>query len=117
MAKGKKLNSLEDLGGLVYSTGSTPEYDDDQEVESLSPGEQYLEAHIEKKGRGGKTAVLIRGFEGSDDELKELAKKLKNHCAVGGSSKDGEIIIQGDVRDKAMDYLKRQGYNVKRVGG
>ncbi|HAD96367.1 MAG TPA: translation initiation factor [Cryomorphaceae bacterium] len=117
MAKGKKLNSLEDLGGLVYSTGSAPKFEEEHEEESLPPGDQYLEAHIEKKGRGGKTAVLIKGFEGSDDELKELAKKLKSHCAVGGSSKDGEIIIQGDVRDKAMDFLKKEGYNVKRVGG
>ncbi|MEQ9262830.1 MAG: translation initiation factor [Owenweeksia sp.] len=113
----KKLNSLEDLGGLVYSTGSVPEADEDHENESLSPSEQYLEAHIEKKGRGGKTAVLIKGFEGPDEDLKDLAKDLKSHCAVGGSSKDGEIIIQGDVRDKAMDYLKKQGYHVKRVGG
>ncbi len=117
MSKKKKLNSLEDLGGLVYSTGSVPDYDDGEDTgETLPPSEQQLEAHLEKKGRGGKTAVIIKGFEGTEDDLKELAKELKSHCAVGGSTKDGDIIIQGNVRDKAMTYLRDKGYSVKRVG-
>lgn len=119
MSKKKKLNSLEDLGGLVYSTGPEPEAwtDNDESTEDHIPSDQYLEAHLEKKGRGGKVAVLIKGFTGNDDELKELARKLKSHCATGGSVKDGDIIIQGNSRDKAMDFLKSAGYNVKRVGG
>lgn len=117
MAKGKKFNSLSDLGGMVYSTNENLDLEPDENDETLSPADQYLEAHLEKKGRGGKVAILIKGFQGSEDDLKELGKKLKAHCATGGSVKDGEIIIQGNMRDKAMDYLKSQGYNVKRVGG
>jgi len=117
MSKKKKLNSLEDLGGLVYSTGDVKQPFEDEEQEALHPSEQMLEAHLEKKGRGGKTAVIIKGFEGGEEDLKDLAKSLKNHCATGGSVKDGEIIIQGDIRDKAMSFLKNKGYKVKRVGG
>lgn len=116
----KKTNSLEDLGSLVFSTGNSGfsgfDDDDDQE-ESLAPGDQLLSVHFEKKGRGGKTAVVVKGFEGSDEALKDLAKGLKSHCATGGSVKDGEIIIQGDLRPKVMDYLQKQGYKTKRVGG
>ena len=115
--KKKKLNSLEDLGGLVYSTNENFEVEAENEESTMPPQQQKLEAHFEKKGRGGKTAVIIKGFVGSDDALKNLAKALKNHCAVGGSTKDGEIIIQGNFRDKIMDYLKNKGYKVKRVGG
>ena len=117
MAKGKKLNSLSDLGGFVYSTNDNFEPGEEHEMETVAPGDQQLEAHLEKKGRGGKTAVIIKGFEGPEDDLKDLAKALKNHCATGGSVKDGEIIIQGNSRDKAMDFLKGKGYRVKRVGG
>lgn len=117
MSKPKKISSLEDLGGFVYSTNENFSPETEEEQESLSPSEQSLEVHFEKKGRGGKTVVIIRGFQGSDDELKDLAKQLKNHCGVGGSSKNGEIIIQGNVRDKAMDYLKKANYKVKRIGG
>lgn len=117
MAKGKKLNDLSDLGGFVYSTNDNFEPGEEESGESLAPDEQQLEAHLEKKGRGGKTAIIIKGFVGSEDELKDLGKQLKNHCATGGSVKDGEIIIQGNMRDKAMDFLKSKGYRVKRVGG
>ncbi len=117
MGKSKKIESLADLGGFVYSTNDNFETDNGAEEETLNSSDQRLEAHLEKKGRGGKTAVIIKGFIGNDEDLKSLAKKIKNHCATGGSVKDGEIIIQGNVRDKAMDYLKNQGYMVKRVGG
>lgn len=117
MSKGKKLNSLSDLGGFVYSTNDNFEPESEQHEESVDPNEQQLEAHLEKKGRGGKTAVIIKGFEGPEDDLKDLAKALKSHCATGGSVKDGEIIIQGNSRDKAMAFLKNKGYKVKRVGG
>lgn len=111
------MNSLSDLGGLVYSTNSDFSADQNEDSEDIPTNEQMLEAHFEKKGRGGKTAVIIKGFRGSESALKDLAKALKNHCAVGGSIKDGEIIIQGNVRDKAMDFLKGKGHKVKRVGG
>ena len=118
MSKKKKLNSLEDLGGLVYSTNPNENLNEDRSAEeSIAPTEQQLEAHLEKKGRGGKVAVVIKGFEGPEEELKALGKSLKSHCATGGSVKDGEIIIQGQMRDKAMQFLKKQGYPVKRVGG
>lgn len=118
MAK-KKGNSLEDLGSMVFSTGNEgfQGFDEEEENESLNPSEQELALHFEKKGRGGKTAVIVRGFEGSEAELKDLAKEIKSHCATGGSVKDGEIIIQGPVRDKVRDFLEKKGYRTKRVGG
>ena len=116
MSKKKKLSSLEDLGGLVYSTNPTETWNNEQNDET-GPEVQYLEAHFEKKGRGGKTAVIIKGFKGPDSELKALAKELKSHCASGGAVKNGEIIIQGDLRQKATDFLVAKGHKVKRVGG
>ncbi len=113
----KKPTSLSDLGGLVYSTNDDLNLNAEETVETPPPSEQNLEAHFEKKGRGGKTAVIIKGFQGSEDELEKLAKSLKKHCAVGGSSKSGEIILQGNIREKAMDFLSKNGYKVKRVGG
>ena len=111
----KKVN-LEDLGGFVYSTN--PDFQPPQEEEgSAAPGDQLLEVHLEKKGRGGKTAVLIKGFEGAENQLEDLARDLKKHCGVGGSVKDGEIIIQGDVRQKVMEQLQKLGFRTKRVGG
>ena len=78
---------------------------------------QHLEAHFSTKGRGGKMVTVIKGFEGDDTQLKALAKKIKQHCSVGGSVKDNEIIIQGNMRDKVMEVLRNDGYIVKRVGG
>src|SRR5690606_20839136 len=116
--KNKKINSLEDLGGFVFSTNKDFDFNQEEEtIETLTNNKQFLEAHLDKKNRAGKIATIIKGFQGSDDDLKELAKKLKTLCGVGGSQKDGEIIIQGNFRDKIMDYLKKEGYNVKRVGG
>ncbi|WP_292010593.1 translation initiation factor [Chryseobacterium sp.] len=72
---------------------------------------------FEKKGRNGKPVTLIEGFEGSDDELKKISKKIKTTLGIGGSEKDSTIIIQGDNRDKIMEILKDMGYKTKRVGG
>ena len=85
--------------------------------DTLKPDEQYLEAHFSNKGRGGKIVTIVKGFEGSESDLKGLGKLLKTKCGVGGSVKDGEIIIQGNHRDKVMQILKKEGYQVKRIGG
>ena len=115
----KKLNSLSDLGGFVFSTNKDEDFSHLQEegARSLLPEEQELEAHFSNKGRGGKTVTVIKGYEGNEEELRSLAKLLKTRCGVGGSVKDGEIIIQGKFRDKVMDILRSEGYRVKRVGG
>lgn len=118
MAK-KKLNSLSDLGGFVYSTNREEDFSNLQEENhrSLRPEEQELEAHFSNKGRGGKTVTMVKGFVGTEEELRGLAKLLKTKCSVGGTVKDGDIIIQGKFRDKIIDILKGEGYKVKRVGG
>lgn len=111
------MNSLEDLGGFVFSTNDDFEVTSNEDVETLDPKDQFLEAHFSNKGRGGKTVTVITGFEGTEQDLKTLGKYLKTKCGVGGSVKDGEIIIQGKVRDKIMSILEKDGYHVKRVGG
>ncbi|NUY79953.1 translation initiation factor [Flavobacterium sp. MAH-1] len=114
----KKLTSLNDLGGFVFSTNKDFEFDTNESPEeTLERGKQLLEVHLDKKNRGGKVATVIKGFEGNEDDLKALGKMLKTKCGVGGAVKDGEIIIQGNFRDKVMEILKVEGYNVKRVGG
>lgn len=111
--RGKK-----DRLGTVYSTDESFDYEyDDFEEETLPVEEQQLKAYIEKKGRGGKSAVVIKNFIGTTDDLNDLCKLLKQKCGVGGSAKDGEIIIQGDNRKKVIEILEKEGYSVKRVGG
>lgn len=114
----KKKMSLEDLGGFVFSTNSDfqPE-NDNNETSTPNPEDQRLEAHYSSKGRGGKVVTVIKGFKGSEEDLLTLGKDLRKKCGVGGSVKEGEIIIQGDVREKVMQLLKQDGYIVKRVGG
>jgi translation initiation factor 1 len=118
MAK-KKLNSLSDLGGFVFSTNEQEDFSAYSEgsSENIDPKDQQLEAHFSNKGRGGKTVTIVSGFQGKENDLKTLAKLLKTKCGVGGSVKDGEIIIQGNYRDKIMSILQKEGYSVKRVGG
>ncbi len=115
----KKKLGLEDLGGFVFSTNDDfePDTDSNEQQESLKPEEQILEAHYSSKGRAGKTVTVVKGFVGPEEDLTYLGKQLKKKCGVGGSVKDGEIIIQGDVRDKVMAYLREKGYKVKRIGG
>ncbi len=110
-----KLNDLSDLKKLFPEAEGA--YVPEKRNETKGGSKQYLEAHFSTKGRGGKTVTIIKGFNGTPDELKVLAKRLKQHCGVGGSSKDDEIIIQGNARDKVMDFLKKEGHVVKRVGG
>lgn len=116
----KKKLGLEDLGGFVFSTND--DFDENDFVENnneepIEPGDQELEAHFSNKGRGGKTVTIIKGFQGPEEDLVALGKMLKKKCGVGGSTKNGEIIIQGDDREKIMQILEKEGYNVKRVGG
>ncbi len=114
----KKINDLSSLGGFVFSTNENFEFNTSEDnQETLPPNQQRLEAHLDKKNRGGKVATIIKGFVGTDDDLKTLGKILKTKCGVGGSTKDNEIIIQGNFRDKIMQLLKEEGYQVKRVGG
>jgi len=104
-------------GGIVYSTNPdflTPE---EEEAASLPPDQQQLYVWLESKGRGGKTVSLIKGFKGKASELEALAKTLKGLCGTGGSVKDGEILIQGDFRDKITAWLAGRGYKVKKAGG
>lgn len=115
----KKKLGLEDLGGFVFSTDKNfdPDQNPEERQNDLAPSQQNLEAHYSSKGRSGKKVTIITGFIGTEEELSSLGKTLKKKCGVGGSVKDGEIIIQGDVRDKLMTFLKEKGYKVKRVGG
>jgi translation initiation factor 1 len=115
----KKINDLSALGGFVFSTNKDFEFEnhDNDQQETLQNSSQHLEVHLDKKNRGGKVATVIKGFKGSDDDLKALGKRLKTLCGVGGSAKDGEIIIQGNFRDKIMEHLVKEGFKVKRVGG
>lgn len=115
----KKKLGLEDLGGFVFSTNEAfdPTAHNEEEQETVKPEDQLLEAHYSSKGRAGKKVTVVKGFIGHDDDLNALGKDLKKKCGVGGSVKEGEIIIQGDVRDKVMSYLRELGYKVKRIGG
>ena len=103
--------------GIMYSTNSNYDFQFEQEEETLTPENQHLELWIDKKQRGGKVATLVKGFIGSEADLKALGKLLKSKCGVGGSAKNGEIIIQGNMRQKVIEILEKEGYNYKRVGG
>ena len=111
----KKKNAI----GIVYSTNPAFQYnyESSNEHATLLPKQQDLRIFIEKKHRGGKTASIIKGFIGKQEDLEELAKFLKTRCGVGGSAKDGEIVIQGDCRDKILDLLMAKGYKAKKAGG
>ena len=117
MPKEYKLKNLEDLGSFVFSTNAGFKYENEEEKETLPASGQYLEIYFSRKGRGGKTVTVIRGFNGPDEALKKLSKMLKIKCGVGGSVKEGEIIIQGNHLNKVMEILTNEGYNVKRIGG
>ena len=103
--------------GILYSTNPNFEYKyEEEEHHSLSPSEHNLKVCIDKH-RAGKVAVIIKDYVGSNNDLRLLGKLLKQKCAVGGSVKNGEIIIQGNVRERVMRILEEEGYRYKRVGG
>lgn len=104
---------------VVYSTNPdfSFDYESEDEIEPLPPEEQILHVMLDKKQRKGKVVTLVSNFVGTEADLKELAKSLKTKCGVGGSIKDGDILIQGEFRDKVMNVLTKEGYKVKRVGG
>jgi translation initiation factor 1 len=104
---------------IVYSTNPDFNFQTEEEpsFDTLPPQQQKLYVSIDRKNRGGKDVTLIEGFIGDPDDLKDLGKLLKTKCGVGGSAKDGEIIIQGNFRDKIMDELQKLGYQTKRKGG
>jgi len=105
-------NDWKDRLGVVYSTNTDFNYSTDEleEAETLEKNRQRLRVAIEKNGRGGKVVTIVRGFVGTSDDLKSLGKYLKTKCGVGGSVKDSEIIIQGDLKDKVIALLKSDGY-------
>lgn len=104
---------------VVYSTNPNFNYEFEEEAieETLAPSKQFLYVSLDRKQRGGKEVTLVEGFVGTDEDLKDLGKMLKSKCGVGGTAKDGEIIVQGAFRDKVMDLLVKEGYKVKRKGG
>lgn len=104
----KKLNTI----GIVYSTDPSfrPVEDSEGAAETLPAAKQPLRMRLETKHRGGKVVTVIYGFIGSEEDLEALGKQVKNYCGTGGSAKDGEIIIQGDHREKILLWLKKNGY-------
>jgi len=115
MGKNKKHRS-----GIVFSTNPDHEYDhfQDEEMETLPPQQQKLKVEIDRKNRKGKAVTVVYNWEGSDDDLKALGKMLKTKCGVGGAVKNGEILIQGQFKQKIYDLLKAEGYSqTKMVGG
>jgi translation initiation factor 1 len=103
-----------DINGIVFSTNSEYEYQFEEEnVETLPNNKQTLKVLLDKKNRNGKAVTIINGFIGSCDDLKTLGKMLKTKCGVGGTSKDGEIIIQGDFVSKIKEILIKEGYKVR----
>lgn len=100
-----------DARGFVYSTDPGFKFEEEEQAaDTLPPAAQRLKIRLDTKHRAGKAVTLIEGFAGKNEDLEELGKKLKSFCGTGGSAKDGEIIIQGDQREKIMQWLMKNGY-------
>lgn len=115
-----KNNDWKDRLNIVYSTNPNFQYEtEEEEVQAtLPPDQQRLRVQLDRKNRGGKVVTLITGFTGTEEDLKDLGKLLKTKCGVGGSAKGGEIIVQGDFRQRVLELLKQEGYTqTKSVGG
>lgn len=113
------MKNKADKNGFVFSTNPNFNFNDNQiEQETLLPAQQKLRIQLETKHRGGKAATIITGFIGLNDDLEKLGKQLKSNCGTGGSVKDGEILVQGDNREKVLQWLLKNGYtNSKKAGG
>ena len=111
-------NKKKDITGVVYSTKQDFDYtyDDDSEEETLAPNQQDLRIVLDRK-KGGKVVTAIIDFIGTTEDLKDLGKQIKTFCGVGGTVKDGEILIQGDFRDKVLSKLQEMNYKAKKKGG
>ena len=107
----KKINT----GGIVYSTNPDfkQESHEPEEVATLPPAQQQLRVKLDTKQRGGKVVTLVDGFVGKDEDLEKLGKELKTKCGTGGSAKDGQILVQGDYREKVVKWLQDWGYKAK----
>lgn len=109
----KKKKNWKD--GIVYSTDPEHRFpSNDVELNTPDPSQQELRIVIDRKHRGGKTVTLVSGFIGRQQDLEELSKKLKSYCGTGGSAKDNEIIIQGDHKEKLLQWLLKNGYKKTR---
>jgi translation initiation factor 1 len=104
--------------GIVYSTDPDFAYQNqaDDEAETLPPAQQDLRVWLDRKG-GGKVVTVVKGFVGTTTDLEVLTKQLKNQCGSGGAAKDGEVMIQGDHREKVLAWLQAKGYKAKKAGG
>lgn len=105
-----------DNKGFVYSTDPNFKFEEEkqQDEDTLLPSQQKLRIRLDTKQRAGKAVTLVQQFIGKEDDLNDLGKKLKNYCGTGGSVKDGEIIIQGDQRDKVLQWLLKNDYKQSR---
>lgn len=114
-----KKNDWKKREGVVYSTDSNFAFQQGGAAASdtLPPSQQNLKLFLDRSGRAGKQVTIVSGYVGKADDLDGLGKLLKTKCCVGGSVKDGEILIQGDVRDKLLHLLADAGYKVKKTGG
>lgn len=114
-----KNNDWKSRLNVVYSTNPDYNYEGEntEEQATLEPSKQNLRVKLDRKNRGGKVVTLITGFIGSEDDLKNLGKLLKTKCGVGGAAKDGEIIIQGDFKQKILELLQKEGYTKTKTAG
>jgi translation initiation factor 1 len=101
-----------DNRGFVYSTDPAFSFEENKEnIDTLPAAQQKLKVRLDTKHRAGKAVTLVEGFAGQEQDLEDLGKKLKGFCGTGGSAKDGEIIVQGDQREKVLQWLLKNGYS------
>ena len=105
-----------DIRGFVYSTDPNFSFEPEENIaDTLPPAQQKLKVRLDTKHRAGKAVTLVDGFVGKEEDLQELGKKLKSFCGTGGSAKDGEIIVQGDQREKVLQWLVKHGHKQSKI--